>query len=63
MIKCACGDKDCPIEIRLCDKELWMTNKSGEETLMYLDANSTVELIKEAHQALASQIAAATAGS
>ena len=48
-VKCACGDENCKIQIKIyvMDGEihLWFTDKNGEETLMYLDPNTVVELI------------------
>lgn len=48
MSKCACRDSACKTELRLnsAPNELWMMDKEGKETLMYLDANTIVDLIK-----------------
>jgi len=53
MIKCACGSKECPIELYINGKELWFIDKQGHETLMYLSPNSIVELIYQLKEALA----------
>ena len=47
MAKCACGDKNCKTEIRFdsASHALWFTDKAGNETLMYLDANTIIELV------------------
>ena len=53
MIKCACGSKDCKTGIffghpSLGDGaiDLFFRDADGREHLMYLDANTTVELIR-----------------
>ena len=51
-MKCACGSNKCPIELHIQGNELWFTSKTNETTLMYLDANILLELIKEAQEAL-----------
>jgi len=46
-LKCTCKTKDCPTKINLSNAgELWITDKEGKETLMYIDANTIVEMIK-----------------
>ena len=54
MIKCVCGKPECPIQIIVSGygHELWITDKAGMETLMYVDANTIVALIKELRRAL-----------
>jgi len=58
MIRCACGEDSCCIKIKLeaWPEEnyvyLWFTDKDGKETLMYLDPNTVVSLIKELKEAL-----------
>lgn len=47
LIKCSCKDKDCPIRIVFDEDRLWFTGKDNKETLMYLDANVIVNLIKQ----------------
>lgn len=47
MIKCSCKGEDCKTGVRVEAGGLWLTNKKGEECLMYLDANTTIKLIKE----------------
>ena len=58
MVKCACNHQDCKIEIKVqaVDGEihLWITDKDGNESLMYLDPNRVVELIHELRSALLS---------
>jgi len=53
-IKCSCGDPECKITIRFGDSPhiLWLTDKEGKETLMYLDASTTVKLISELRSVL-----------
>lgn len=50
VIKCACGQEGCKVQIRLETDDrnimLWYTDKDGKETLMYLDANTAIELIR-----------------
>ncbi len=47
-IKCACGNSGCTTKIIISHSstslELWFTDDEGRDTLMYLDANATVEL-------------------
>ncbi len=50
MISCACGKKGCLTKIEFGDG-LHFTDKDGNETLMYLDANSLVALVHEARAA------------
>ncbi len=50
MINCACGKKGCPTKIQFGDG-LWFTDRNGNATLMYLDANSLVALVHEARTA------------
>ena len=49
MIKCSCGEDKCPICIRLdsYSGQLWFTDKDEKEATIYLDANTTVEFIKQ----------------
>jgi hypothetical protein len=53
LIKCACRNPDCQIAIHFEPPTIntlpgiWFTGKYGEETLMYVDANTIVELIRE----------------
>ena len=48
-MKCTCGDTNCKQEIRFdnASHALWFTDKNGDQNLMYLDANATIELIRE----------------
>ena len=50
IIKCACRNEECKVQIRLeTDGDmilLWYTDKDEKETLMYLDANTAIELIR-----------------
>lgn len=43
-IKCACGASDCLVRI-IIDDHMWITDKDGKETLIYLDANTIVKMI------------------
>jgi len=56
MIKCACGDPECKIRINFdsASQALWFTDKEGMETLMYLDANTIVDLISRLKEVLLS---------
>ena len=52
MIKCACGSKDCKTGIFFGHSslsngaiDLFFRDADGREHLMYLDANTTIELI------------------
>jgi len=56
MVKCACGESSCPISIRIDKGELWMVSKSKEDTLMYLDAPTTIAFIQELREALGQQV-------
>jgi hypothetical protein len=51
---CSCVDPDCEIGIRFdaASSALWFTDKAGNETLMYLDANSIIRLIVELRDVL-----------
>lgn len=52
-IKCACKIKDCPVEIVFLDKHLIeLTDKDGNYTTMYLDANTIVQFISELRECL-----------
>jgi len=61
-MKCACGDKECGSEI-VWDtgshtlRAIWLRHwgyegRPGKEVMLYYDANTLVELIKEAREAL-----------
>lgn len=52
MIKCACNDKLCPIKILFDGNRLHFIDKKGEETVMYLDANTIVELKNKLNEIL-----------
>ena len=56
MIKCACGGETCPIRISFDDSShlIWFTDKNNEDCTMYLDANTTVALIKRLQEFLRS---------
>lgn len=56
MIKCACNTKDCKIGIYFDQDHLWFVDKNGKETLMYLDPNTIVELIKKLKEVLVSMV-------
>ncbi|MGB9781407.1 MAG: hypothetical protein ACPLXA_00385 [Moorellaceae bacterium] len=48
LLKCACGKADCRLGI-VVDATipgLWLRDPHGNASLMYLDANTTVELIR-----------------
>lgn len=52
MIKCACGDEKCKNFAYINNQnQLWIRAKE-QELMIYLDANSLVQLIKEAKFAL-----------
>lgn len=50
-IKCTCGEDSCPIKIATTDEGLALTGKDGEQSLMYLDANAIVSMIKALYDA------------
>ncbi|RLE48716.1 MAG: hypothetical protein DRJ18_01450 [Candidatus Methanomethylicota archaeon] len=56
VIKCACKQEECKVQIKLeTDGNiimLWYTDKDGKETLMYLDANTAIELIRALKQCI-----------
>jgi len=43
--KCCCGEENCKIALQLSPGEVRLYDKGGEESLMYVDANTTVDLI------------------
>lgn len=43
-LKCACGDKECPIEIMFDEERLIFIDRRGNECLIYLDANLICDL-------------------
>jgi|GEM_PF-4140800 hypothetical protein len=53
IIQCACGKKDCDTAIKIGDTSdkshpsIWLRDKTGQETLMYLDANAVTQCIRE----------------
>ena len=47
MIKCSCGSLDSKTNITLGSEGMFFNDKEGRETLMYLDANAKMSLIKE----------------
>jgi hypothetical protein len=53
-VRCRCKDPACKQAIWFdsASRALWHTSKEGEESLMYLDANACVELIKELRDVL-----------
>lgn len=51
-IRCSCGDKECKIQVNLVGEGLWIVDKDGDETLMYLDPNTIVALINELRKLL-----------
>ena len=55
-IRCACDEPECKIKIRVEGDGklvyLWITDRDGDETLMYLDPNRVVELVRELKRAL-----------
>jgi len=51
-IKCKCGEEECRIEISIEKDVLFFRTNEGETNLIYLDANSIVNLIKELRKAL-----------
>lgn len=51
-IKCTCGEKSCPIKIATTDEGLALVGKDGEVSLMYLDANAIVSMIRALHSVL-----------
>lgn len=54
MIRCACGENDCKIEVRFEQNpaSMWFTDADGKDTMMYLDANTIVRMITELREAL-----------
>lgn len=56
MVKCCCGDTNCKIALWVEHEPhaIWFRDKNGNETLMYVDANTVVELIKELKRMLLS---------
>lgn len=48
-IKCACGHQECKTSIHFdaASSGLRFTDTEGQETFMYLDANTIVNFIKE----------------
>jgi hypothetical protein len=48
-MKCACGEPSCKAEISVdtASATLAVTGNGGQYTLIYLNANSAVELIKQ----------------
>ena len=44
IVKCSCGDKDCKTQINIFTEGAFITDKNGNECLMYLDANSKAKL-------------------
>jgi hypothetical protein len=57
MIKCACGDKNCKANIRFeSPNKIWLTGKSGEESLMYIDIYSLIDMSKELKDLLTDHI-------
>ena len=51
-IKCHCGDTNCKTGINICKEGMFLTSKSGEENLMYIDSNQLVALINELREIL-----------
>jgi hypothetical protein len=51
-VRCKCGNPKCKIGIRIAKKELWFTDADNHDGLMYMDANTVVELIHELKNAL-----------
>lgn len=47
MITCSCRDSSCKSNIRISGDECWVTNSCDKETLIYLNANRKVALIRE----------------
>ena len=56
IIKCSCGDKDCKTQIAICTEGCFLTDKNGEECLMYLDANAKSKLAVGFKQSLIDSI-------
>lgn len=61
LINCNCGNPHCLtfIAINECDNEKILVTlgcKKGHESLMYLDANSTIKLIKDLQNQLAEMV-------
>lgn len=50
-VNCTC-ESGCKTGLSISGKELWFTDDEGKETLMYLDANKLVEIIKLCQGAL-----------
>lgn len=46
-MKCTCGSPDCETEISFGDNSLIVSARTKETTMMYFDANTCVEIIKE----------------
>jgi len=46
-IRCACGDHNCPTKVWVDgDNHLWMTGKDNQDSLMYLDSHTRIELLR-----------------
>lgn len=56
IIKCSCDGPDCRIAIHINSGgdylELWFTDKNGMDSLMYLDADGAVALIRKLRERL-----------
>jgi hypothetical protein len=46
LIRCTCGDKKCKRTVSVSGNELWTQDHDERESLMYLDPNAKVKLIK-----------------
>lgn len=45
IVKCACGFRDCKIGVNASENGLFLTDKYGNEHLMYIDDKNSKELI------------------
>lgn len=55
-IKCACENPKCIVTLQFADGNLIVTDKKGQEQLIYLDPNAIADLVCEARKALIEKI-------
>ena len=51
-IRCGCGDGKCLTHIQMWKNEFWFHTKDGKEHLMYLSANTIIEMIHALQECL-----------
>ena len=56
IVKCSCGNKGCKTQINICSVGAFITDKNGDECLMYLDANAKSQLAVGFKQSLIDSI-------